>query len=398
MLEKVTQNHSSKANTVAELLELEAEDTMSDRGIAPNPAENPSDLADDFSSENCPSCNPDLRTAIRLYSNPNISALFMMPDYSIVYYSRKAVTLFEGYYKLRKMSFFNIFSCSLDQDQLRELYASLRSPGQGFTWTGTLRHKSTNTKTMFTKTNILPLFDIHKNIAGYLALFEDITNRYFAQLRSTFSAILEAAKLKDNDTGLHNERVNHYSRKLAEYVHNHHIYPQVDLDFVENIGFLSAMHDVGKIGTPDYILQKPGPLTELEWAIMREHTVNGTFILSSYPNPMAKEIALSHHEWWNGYGYPFKLEKEMIPLAARIVTIADVYDALRMKRTYKNEFTHQQAMEKILANAGTQFDPILIDCVKKIHDSFASIWNMMRDTEGSRIADRDRGSEVFEVI
>lgn len=391
-------NHSPEPDTADELLELEAETEVPEKEICTNTPEHPAENVEDFLSGTCPSCNADLRTAIRLYSNPNISALFMMPDYTIVYYTRKAVTLFEGYYKLGKMPFFNIFARSLDQDQLRDLYASLRSQDQGFTWTGTLRHKTKNTKTMFTKTNILPLFDTHRQIAGYLALFEDITNRYFAQLRSTFSAILEAAKLKDNDTGLHNERVNHYSRKLAEYVHNHRIYPQVDLDFVENIGFLAAMHDVGKIGTPDYILQKPGPLTELEWAIMREHTVNGTFILSSYPDPMAKEIALSHHEWWNGYGYPFKLEKEMIPLAARIVTIADVYDALRMKRTYKNEFTHQHAMQKIIANSGTQFDPVLIDCLKNIHESFASIWNLMRDTEGSRLADRDRGSEVFEVI
>jgi putative two-component system response regulator len=125
---------------------------------------------------------------------------------------------------------------------------------------------------------------------------------------------------------------------------------------------------------------------------MREHTINGTFILASHPDPMAKEIALSHHEWWNGSGYPFKLEGEMIPLSARIVTIADVYDALRMKRTYKQEFTHEETVAKIIENAGTQFDPALVEVFSTIHEEFNSIWNLMRDPEesGSSIRDRDR--------
>jgi len=190
---------------------------------------------------------------------------------------------------------------------------------------------------------------------------------------------MEAAKLKDNDTGMHNERVGYYSRKISEYLYEHRMFFQLDPDFVENITFLAALHDVGKIGTPDYILQKPGKLTDLEWEIMREHTINGTFILASHPDPMAKEIALSHHEWWDGSGYPFNLVGEMIPLSARIVAIADVYDALRMKRTYKAEFTHEETVAKITEGGGRQFDPVLIDVFRTIHHEFAEIWNLMRD-------------------
>ena len=214
----------------------------------------------------------------------------------------------------------------------------------------------------------------------------------------TFKSILEAAKLKDNDTGLHDERVSYYCKKMAEYLYAIQRYPQIDPDFIENIGFLAAMHDVGKIGTPDYILQKPGKLTEQEWEIMREHTINGTFILSSYPVPMAKEIALSHHEWWNGGGYPFKLEGMMIPLSARIVTIADVYDALRMKRTYKNEYTHEEAMRRIVAGSGTQFDPALVEVFVRMNTDFDDIWNLLKDSDPGVPNGRDRSKEFSESL
>jgi putative two-component system response regulator len=192
---------------------------------------------------------------------------------------------------------------------------------------------------------------------------------------------LEASKLKDNDTGKHIVRVNEYSKRLAQELFSigGDEYLRIDADFIDNIGFLAAMHDVGKIGTPDDILNKEGPLSDWEWAVMREHTKNGAFILSTYPNPMAKEIALSHHEKWNGSGYPFQLEREMIPLAARIVTIADVYDALRMERVYKPSLSHEISMEKILEQSNTHFDPNLVEVFKSVSDDFAHIYNTHSD-------------------
>jgi putative two-component system response regulator len=112
---------------------------------------------------------------------------------------------------------------------------------------------------------------------------------------------------------------------------------------------------------------------------MREHTKNGAFILSTYPNPMAKEIALSHHERWDGSGYPFQLEGEMIPLAARIVTIADVYDALRMARSYKPALAHAVTVEKLRAGRGAEFDPALLDVFLSVSDDFGEIYEMNRD-------------------
>jgi putative two-component system response regulator len=139
------------------------------------------------------------------------------------------------------------------------------------------------------------------------------------------------------------------------------------------------MHDVGKIGTPDDILNKDGPLSDWERTVMQEHTKNGAFILSTYPNPMAKEIALSHHERWDGSGYPFNLEGNMIPISSRIVTIADVYDALRMKRCYKSEINHEKTVEIIMDEKAAQFDPVLLDVFYNINQDFKEIYEANND-------------------
>jgi len=325
----------------------------------------------------------EFEAILKFGQNPRLAQIILDGNLIIRYTSPAALSLFTDYYRIQSKPFFNVFRQPLGTAELRILIMSLKSPERGFSWSGTLVHKNPNMRTLLTRTVINPFFAANRSILGYLVHFEDVTDKYNTRLRTTFSSILEAAKLKDNDTGKHNERVSYYSKRIAEYLHGKQLYPQIDPDFIDNIEFLSMMHDVGKIGTPDYILQKPGKLTELEWDIMREHTINGTFILSSYPNPMAKEIALSHHEWWNGGGYPFRLEGDMIPLSARIVTVADVYDALRMKRTYKLEYTHEEAIDRILAASGTQFDPSIVRVLSEIHESFNEIWNSFRDSDAS---------------
>ncbi len=359
-----------------------------------------SPLADFYPDSGCPP-NPSHERLIREVAahidNPNIAIVVLDADLCIIHVMPATKLLFSDYYVIEKKPFFNVFRQSLELEEIRQLISSLKSLDQGYSWSGTLRHKTPTAKTLYTNTIFLPFFNADHVVSGFLVHFFDITYGYNNQLRTTFKSILEAAKLKDNETGLHNERVGYYSKKMAEFLFENHMYAQIDPDFIENIGFLAAMHDVGKIGTPDYILQKPGKLTDLEWDIMREHTINGTFILSSYPVPMAKEIALSHHEWWNGAGYPFKLEGEMIPLAARITTIADVYDALRMKRTYKEECTHEETVNKIYSNRGSQFDPSLVDVFMRISQEFNDIWNLLRDTD-DRQDGRDHSKEFSESL
>ena len=112
---------------------------------------------------------------------------------------------------------------------------------------------------------------------------------------------------------------------------------------------------------------------------MKEHTINGPLILGVYPILMAKEIALSHHEKWDGTGYPYKLAGDMIPLSARIVAVADVYDALRMKRSYKEAMSHGEAVNLILQGAGGHFDPDIIKVFKTMHSCFNEIWEKNKD-------------------
>jgi putative two-component system response regulator len=218
-----------------------------------------------------------------------------------------------------------------------------------------------------------------KSPVDFTVMFDDVTEENKRLLRSVFVSLLEASKLKDNDTGEHISRVNYYSEALAKVLFNRSGYDTVDAEFIDNIGFLASMHDVGKIGTPDDVLNKEGALSDWEWSVMKEHTKNGAFILSTYPNPMAKEIALSHHEKWNGRGYPFQIEGPMIPLSARIVAIADVYDALRMKRSYKAAFSHEVAVEKIVESRGSHFDPELTDIFVDMADKFNEIFESHKD-------------------
>lgn len=297
----------------------------------------------------------------------------------IHFFNESAVTFFSGYYRIEKKPFFNIFGRIFGQKEIREFFTAIRSREAGFSWIGTITHKRRMLRTLYTRVRVHPIFDRDDACIGYWIIFEDITEQHIETYKFMLNSLLQASKLKDNDTGNHAQRLNVYCRHFAEYLGMLNRYPQITQDFIDNISFLAAIHDVGKIGTPDYILQKQSKLTSIEWEIMKEHTINGALIVSSYPIAMAKEITLSHHERWDGSGYPFKLEGEMIPLSARIVAIADVYDALRMKRSYKEGLPHEETVQYILDNAGKHFDPFLVTCFKNIHRTFDKVWQSLKD-------------------
>jgi putative two-component system response regulator len=282
---------------------------------------------------------------------------------------------FEGKY------FFDLFGKAFELEEARKIRETIINGGNGFSWMGSAQLKTRNTVSVQIRVHTFPLEMDISAPTDYVVMFDDFTEENKKMLHSVFLSLLEASKLKDNDTGKHISRVNEYSSLLAKelFKTGGELYKRIDADFIDNIGFLAAMHDVGKIGTPDDILNKEGPLSDWEWTVMREHTKNGAFILSTYPNPMAKEIALSHHEKWDETGYPFRLEGEMIPLAARIVTIADVYDALRMERSYKSALPHELSVQKIIEGKGTHFDPNLIEVFKKITGEFEKIYNDLKD-------------------
>jgi len=195
----------------------------------------------------------------------------------------------------------------------------------------------------------------------------------------TIARLTNAAELRDEDTGKHISRIGIFAERLADAL-------GADPDFVSNIRIASAMHDVGKIGIPDSVLLKEGPLTSEEFTLMKTHTVVGRKILagSSFPMlQMAETIALTHHERWDGTGYPEGLKGDATPLEGRIVMIADQYDALRSKRVYKPAFSHEKTCSIILEGDGrsmpAHFDPELHETFRRVHSDFEGIYEANKD-------------------
>ncbi len=280
-------------------------------------------------------------------------------------------------------SFFQIVDQFDKAEQTINIHQSLKTQNTGFSWKGRVKFSHKAFLNIEANALISPIFpEDGKTSApvGYLCIFDDVTEENQTILHNTFLSLLEASKLKDNDTGYHIKRVGEYSRLMSKWLFQNKRYPEIDAQFIEDITFLAPMHDVGKIGTPDEILHKTGALEEREWEIMKEHTINGGFILSSYPSIMANQIPLFHHERWDGKGYPYQFSEEMIPLPARIVAIADVYDALRMERSYKKSFSHKKACGIIKKDSGSHFDPNLVEVFFELEHRFEDTFNILSDT------------------
>jgi len=205
---------------------------------------------------------------------------------------------------------------------------------------------------------------------------------------STIFALVKLAEYRDEDTGLHIERTRTFCRILALKLQENPFYANMISDaYVDNIFHAAPLHDIGKVGIPDGILQKPGKLTPEEFEIMKTHTTIGARTLEEvhmkYPRneflSMGISIARSHHERWDGTGYPDGLSCENIPLCARIMALSDVYDALRSKRVYKSAFSHEEACRLISDGAGSQFDPSVFEAFKFLSPEFSRIRDQMDD-------------------
>lgn len=205
-----------------------------------------------------------------------------------------------------------------------------------------------------------------------------------ASQMATIHALVKLAESRDDDTGDHIERTSGYCRLIAEKLRESAVYRDViDDAFVENMAKASPLHDIGKVGIPDAILLKPGRLTDEEFQIMKTHVSLGYETLASveklYPaNSFLRfgmEIARYHHEKWDGSGYLEGLAGEQIPLSARIMALADVYDALRSKRVYKEAFSHEKALEIIAKRRGSHFDPAVVDIFLQNDRAFRDIFD-----------------------
>lgn len=199
---------------------------------------------------------------------------------------------------------------------------------------------------------------------------------------STILALSKLAESRDDDTGKHLERTQTYCKMLAlELAKSEKFAMIVDEEYAETIFWASPLHDIGKVAIPDAVLNKPGKLTDEEFDFMKTHATRGAETILSvakrYPNNfflnMGLDIARSHHEKWNGKGYPDGIAEHDIPLAARIMAVSDVYDALTSKRCYKEAFSHEKARGIIENDAGTHFDPDIVQAFLAIDSQIDAI-------------------------
>jgi len=210
--------------------------------------------------------------------------------------------------------------------------------------------------------------------------------------KATVVCLANLAEFKDNETADHLDRTKHYGTLLSKHLRKQQKYRRfISSEYLENIGFASVLHDIGKVGIPDEILKKPDRLTEEEFEIIKQHTVFAESILKDLVDKhkvndifftLSYNIASYHHEKWDGTGYPKGLKEDAIPLEARIFAICDVYDALRSERIYKDAYSHEKSAGIINEGYGTHFDPDIVDAFnecaeqfKQIHDTYVMFHN-----------------------
>jgi len=220
----------------------------------------------------------------------------------------------------------------------------------------------------------------------------------------TIMAMASLAETRDSDTGNHIRRTQHYVKALAVKLQDHPKFSaMLDERYIAMLFKSAPLHDIGKVGIPDRILLKPGKLTPDEFELMKTHTTLGRDAIHSAERQLgmkvefltvAKEIAYSHQEKWDGSGYPEGLKGEQIPLSARLMALADVYDALISRRIYKEGMSHEQAMAIIDEGRGTHFDPDIVDTFLSVHEAFRDIAQRYGDT----VADLEAKRQHFERV
>jgi len=228
----------------------------------------------------------------------------------------------------------------------------------------------------------------------------------------TIRALASLAETRDNDTGKHILRTQHYVRLLANKLAHHRRFAAFLTPATIDLLYKSApLHDIGKVGIPDRILLKPGKLTPDEYEIMKLHTTLGGDAIAHAELAIgeevgflryAKEIAYNHQERWDGSGYPQGLKGDDIPISARLMAVADVYDALISKRVYKHAMTHEQAIEMIREGRGTHFDPDVVDAFLACEEGVREIANRYKDSPRELVRQTERmltdlGGEQIEM-
>ena len=233
-----------------------------------------------------------------------------------------------------------------------------------------------------------------------------VERRSQSHIRARDAIIFGLAKLaewRDDSTGSHLDRIRSYVISVAAQLGKSD--PELDEEAVHMLGLTSSLHDIGKVGIPDSVLLKQGPLTPEEREVIEEHPLIGGNCLMAIKERLGQgdeflrvacEIALSHHERWDGKGYPYGLQAEQIPRAARIVALADVYDALTSKRCYKDAFSHEEARKIIIEGSGSHFDPQVVQAFLECEHEFRAI--SLASREADRTSERAQDGDWARTI
>lgn len=231
----------------------------------------------------------------------------------------------------------------------------------------------------FTKEKLIHRIEKHLQLFGHRKYLKNRASNLEERIIASCCELIEC---RDNETGGHVGRTKEYVRLIAEQLRQSSKYAHtLDNHYIEMLVRSAPLHDIGKIGISDVVLLKPGRLTESEYEEMKNHTLIGEALLNTIIEKtatqkyldIAREIAISHHERFDGEGYPWQLAGEEIPLSGRIVSVADVYDALISDRVYRKAMSHQEACELILDGKGNQFDPEIIDAFMAIEDKIYKV-------------------------
>lgn len=261
---------------------------------------------------------------------------------------------------------------------------------------GKIKHVSKDGQALTISMAVSPMLDGSGNMRGVLGLGQDVTEevrlheelvKSYQRIRriqgASIFALAKLAESRDGETAFHLSRLQAYSRILCNQLAAQSIYKEfMTQEFTEDLVQCSVLHDIGKVGIPDSILFNSNKFGIDEFEVMKRHSVYGGAALEEAAHEagdkesylfLAKDVAYYHHERWDGNGYPFGLKGEDIPLSARIVAIADVYDALTTERRYKRSYSHEEARDLIVQEKGKQFDPELVDAFLEVEDQFNTI-------------------------
>lgn len=264
-------------------------------------------------------------------------------------------------------------------DDYRALYEGmwhdLRDPRVGH-WEGEVPNQTKAGELRWVRVASASIREKSGDTIAFVSLPVDMTRKRREELiirMECYRAIAELAEMRDNETGNHLHRMATYSCILAREM-------GMSRKFIEDIEIFAPLHDIGKVGIVDAILRAPRKLTDEEFDIMKTHANLGYSILKDRPTlEMAADIANGHHERYDGSGYPNGFKGEEIPLSARIVAVADVYDAFRSKRPYKLPWPHEKAVEEIQRSAGSHFDPQVVEAFMHVKDELFEISERMMD-------------------